>query len=116
MSTEKKYVGNMLTLPLLFSFKGRIGRLQFSKWFLPLTFFPAIVFPFNSILAIWLFIAFLWPLFALTTKRYHDFNNSGWLGIFQLLPLGGWIIVFAGCCFTIGDFKDNRFGRSIYQK
>lgn len=105
----------MDTLPLLFSFKGRIGRIQFSTWWLPLTFLPSLIYLVNEQVAGTLFVLLLWPLFALTTKRYHDINNMGILGIFQLLPFIGWLIVFVGCCLTVGDFKDNKYGKSIYK-
>lgn len=105
----------MEILPLLFSFKGRIGRVQFSKWWIPLTLITVPFYYINEQLAGIITILMLWPLFALTTKRYHDFNSFGWLGVFQLLPVIGWLIVIVGCSFTVGDFKDNKYGKSIYK-
>ena len=105
---------NLVTL--LFSFKGRIRRSIFNRWWLPLTFLPIFVFSFHEEIAIILFLFTLWPLFALNTKRYHDFNSSGLLGIFQVLPAAGWLIVFVGCSLTVGDFKDNKYGPSPYKE
>ena len=70
---------------------------------------------FNTNLAVIFFVFTLWPLFALTTKRYHDFSNPGFLGVFQLLPGVGWLIVFVGCSLTVGDYKDNKYGSSPYK-
>ena len=80
-------------VPLLFSFRGRIGRTQFSKWWIPLTLFTIPFYNVDQYLGGIVTLILLWPLFALTSKRYHDFNSFGWLGIFQLLPLIGWLIV-----------------------
>jgi uncharacterized membrane protein YhaH (DUF805 family) len=102
-------------LPLLFSFKGRIGRAQFSRWWIPLTLITMPFYYTNEQIALIVFVIMLWPMFALTTKRYHDFNSFGWLGIFQLIPIIGWLIVIVGCCFTVGDFKDNKYGKSLYK-
>ena len=99
----------------LFSFKGRMRRSEFNKLWLPITFAPIILAVFNLHLAIITFVLTLWPLFALTTKRYHNFGNPGFLGIFQLLPSFGWLIVFVGCSLTIGDYKDNKYGASPYK-
>ncbi|MBT0588194.1 DUF805 domain-containing protein [Alteromonas oceanisediminis] len=98
----------------LFSFKGRMRRSDFNKLWLPLTITPLIISYFSEDVAIVIIFFSLWPLFALTTKRYHDFGSSGILGLFQLLPLFGWLIVFVGCSLTIGDYKDNKYGTSPY--
>ncbi|PCK07570.1 MAG: hypothetical protein COA42_13565 [Alteromonadaceae bacterium] len=55
-------------------------------------------------------------LLALSAKKCHDFGSAGWVGLFQILPGIGWLIALVGCGFTIGDFKDNRYGNSIYRK
>ncbi len=114
-STVSHKTKKMEVLPLLFSFKGRIGRIQFTKWWLPLTSITLSLYYLNDQLAGMVAILLLWPLFALTTKRYHDFNSFGWLGIFQLLPIIGLLIVIVGFCFTVGDFKDNKYGESLYK-
>jgi uncharacterized membrane protein YhaH (DUF805 family) len=112
--SKKGEVKKMDIAPLLLSFKGRISRSQFNFWWLPLTFLPIIIFSLNEYVAGILMLLLLWPLFALTTKRYHDFGSSGVLGILQILPFMGWLIVFVGCSLTIGDFKDNKYGGSTY--
>lgn len=112
---EQLKTKRMEVLPLLFSFKGRIRRVQFTKWWLTLTLITLPLYYLNEQLAGMITIFLFWPLFALTTKRYYDFNSFGWLGIFQLLPIIGWLIIIVGCCSTVGDFKDNKYGKSLYK-
>lgn len=100
----------------LFSFKGRMRRSEFNKLWLPITIALTLIYIFNSDIAFVLFIILSWPLFALTTKRYHDFNGTGLLGLFQLVPWFGTLIVFIGCSLTVGDYKDNQYGSSPYRK
>lgn len=100
----------------LFSFKGRIRRSEFNKLWIPLSVVQILFVYLDFKIALFLYIVTLWPLFALTTKRYHDFGSKGLLGIFQLLPWAGWLIVFVGCSFTIGDYKDNKYGPSTYRQ
>jgi len=89
----------------------------------------------------WLFgifaLTIIIPAFAVTARRLHDINKSGW---FQLLPLpagiletifattsesleilfviiglGLYVYLFILYC-TNGDKKNNRFGKNIYKK
>lgn len=114
---SKKQVPKMELKPLLLSFKGRIGRKQFLKWYIPLWLLPLVIALYSKELGGYFFLATLWFLFALTTKRYHDFGKAGWAGLFQLIPgIGGVLIVLAGCGITIGDFNDNQYGKSLYRK
>ncbi|WP_218395699.1 DUF805 domain-containing protein [Alteromonas lipotrueae] len=99
----------------LFRFKGRMRRSEFNKLWLPLTLAPMLISLFSYEIAVTILVFTLWPLFALTTKRYHDFGSSGVLGLFQLLPWMGWLIVFVGCSLTVGDYKDNKYGSSPYK-
>ncbi len=114
---RKKQTPAMALRPLLLSFKGRIGRKQFLTWYIPLWGLPILTTLLSQTAAAYLFLVMLWPLFALTTKRYHDFGKAGWAGLFQLIPgLGGLLIILAGCGMTIGDFHDNKYGESLYKK
>ena len=89
----------------------------------------------------WLFyifvIAIIIPYFAVTARRLHDQNLSGW---FQLLPFPFSILERVSATFSEdleillfiislslyvylivlfckdGDKKDNRFGKNIYKK
>ncbi|MCP4978463.1 MAG: DUF805 domain-containing protein [Maribacter sp.] len=107
----------MDTFPLLFSFIGRIGRRQFLIWYIPIMLVSFIIAIFDVEIGGYFYLLMLWPLFSLTTKRYHDLGSAGWFGLFQLLPgIGGLMIVLAGCGLIIGNFHDNRYGKSIYKK
>jgi len=107
----------MSVFPLLFSFNGRIGRRQFLTWYVSIWLAALVISIFDLQIAVFFNLLTLWPLFSLTTKRYHDFGSAGWFGLFQLLPgIGGLMIVFAGCGLTIGNFNDNRYGKSIYRR
>ncbi|TQV86907.1 DUF805 domain-containing protein [Aliikangiella coralliicola] len=101
---------------LFFRFSGRIGRRQFLTGYLFTLSIISIAAFIDIILAAYIKLLLLYPLFALSTKRYHDLGKAGWAGLFQLLPGFGWLIVLAGCGLPIGDFHDNQYGESIYRK
>ena len=54
-------------------------------------------------------LAVLLPGLAVTARRLHDTNRSGWMQLISLIPIVGWIIVLVFLCqdSTPGD---NRFG------
>ena len=126
------------------SFSGRASRSEF--WFFYLFLLIGYIICFTLIMAVsfklfWLMGLFMLgmviPAFAVTARRLHDTNKSGW---FQLLPLpagiletvfanssesleilfliiglGLYIYLFILYC-TDGDKKNNRFGKNIYVK
>jgi len=126
------------------SFSGRASRSEF--WFFYLfiligyliSFTLMITVSFNLFWLIGVFmLATIIPAFAVTARRLHDVNKSGW---FQLLPLpagiletvfatssesleilflivglGLYIYLFILYC-TDGNKKNNRFGKNIYVK
>ena len=106
----------MPIVALLTGFKGRIGRRQFLSWYIPIWLLPALIILYSPLLALVMTIVGLYPMVCLSTKRYHDLGYAGWFGLFQLIPLLGPLLVIAECGFSIGEFHDNRFGRSIYRK
>ena len=125
-------------------FSGRASRSEF--WFFYLFVLVGYIICFTLIMAVsfklfWLMGLFMLgmviPAFAVTARRLHDTNKSGW---FQLLPLpagiletvfanssesleilfliiglGLYIYLFILYC-TDGDKKNNRFGKNIYVK
>lgn len=101
---------------LLFSFEGRIARKQFLLAFFPISLAPTLVVDVSINAALAIFVGLLWPLLAVTVKRYHDFGKRGWWALIQFWPVIGWIWILLECGTTIGDFKDNQFGKSIYRK
>jgi uncharacterized membrane protein YhaH (DUF805 family) len=52
----------------------------------------------------------VWPLIALSAKRWHDRDKSAWWVLVALIPGIGWlwILIENGC--LRGDAGDNRFG------
>ena len=126
------------------SFSGRASRSEF--WFFYLFLFIGYIICVTLMIAIsfnlfWLMglfvIGMIIPGLAVTARRLHDLNKSGW---FQLLPvpagiletlfatssesleilfliigLGLYIYLFILYC-TDGNKKNNRFGKNIYVK
>jgi uncharacterized membrane protein YhaH (DUF805 family) len=63
----------------------------------------------NSYLTLILFLATLIPLIAITTRRLHDTDRSGWWQLLSLIPLVGAIILIIWLC-TASTPGSNRFG------
>ena len=55
-------------------------------------------------------LVFLWPLFALSAKRQHDFNFSGWWALIHLVPGIGSLLLLAVDGIAPGTHGSNRFG------
>jgi len=53
---------------------------------------------------------FLYPTYAIYTKRWHDRNKSGWWSLIGFVPLigGFWMLIELG--FLGGDDGDNDYG------
>jgi len=89
----------------LFSFEGRIRRLEYGITTLIFAFFSPILQSLivrgqNWALFLYIFIFYLW--IAQGAKRCHDINNSGW---YQLIPFYSlWLI------FTPGQKRNNYYG------
>jgi uncharacterized membrane protein YhaH (DUF805 family) len=55
-------------------------------------------------------VALLLPTLAVSVRRLHDVDHSGWFLLFGLVPIVGWIILLV---VTVKDSgTDNRFGPS----
>lgn len=100
----------------LFSSKGRVSRLQYNVYFL----LPFLVFNWLfleipkwfqhdmdllltvSLVTTILSFVILWPFLALTNKRFHDRNASGWRQAFYILvSIGGGILFYKSVEFNI---------------
>ena len=57
-------------------------------------------------------LVFLWPVFAVSTKRQHDFNFSGWWTLIHFFPVPGVgsLILLAVDGSMPGTRGPNRFG------
>jgi len=102
----------------LLSFTGRVGRKQY--WLMVLLTVPFIIaatlinggfehYPTDSPGALAL-LPIVWPAFAVTIKRWHDRNKSGWWVLINLVPVVGelWSLIENG--FLKGTTGENRFG------
>ena len=126
------------------SFSGRASRTEF--WYFVIFIIIGYIIGFGlifiSYMLFWLLaifmIAIIIPALAVTARRLHDINKTGWL---QLLPwpfgllegifassgqesleilfifigLGIYIYLLVLYC-THGDKKDNKYGKNIYKK
>jgi uncharacterized membrane protein YhaH (DUF805 family) len=54
-------------------------------------------------------IATLLPGIAVTARRLHDTDRSGWLQLLWLIPIIGWILLIIWCA---EQGKPNRYGSS----
>jgi len=112
---------------LLFSFRGRVGRLVW--WGAGLLVFALYgagrtlidnnaglaasvtdQHAMLSFLGMALILMGAWCNLAVTAKRYHDRNKSGFWYLVIFIPLIGWIWQVAECGFLSGDPGPNDFG------
>ncbi len=78
-------------------FKGCASLPEF-WWFMLFTFVGQLALGVVSSLVAWAFvIAVFLPGVAVTSRRLHDTNRSGWLQLLLLVPLIGWIVVLVFC-------------------
>ena len=102
-----------------FVFKGRAGRSEY--WFFQLLItvisIPALIFENTTddtyiilagISGIIIFLLLI-PTLAVTVRRFHDINKSGWFVLLQIIPFLGWIIILA-MLVEKGTEGKNRFG------
>ena len=52
----------------------------------------------------------LWPGVAVSVKRWHDRDKSGWWVLINLLPVIGWVWALVDNGFLRGTPGPNRFG------
>ena len=103
---------------LFFSFEGRINR---GKFWLGIVILWAVVWILAFIAAaansgfLWGLVGFLgilliWPSLALSIKRWHDRNKSGWWIFIGLIPIIGslWALIETG--FLPGTIGPNEYG------
>ena len=59
-----------------------------------------------------LIVPAIWIDMAITVKRWHDRNKSGWMIFISLIPLIGPMWLLVECGFLDGTRGPNRFGES----
>jgi uncharacterized membrane protein YhaH (DUF805 family) len=52
----------------------------------------------------------VWPALAVSVKRWHDRDKSGWWVLVNLVPVIGWIWALIDNGFRRGSAGPNRFG------
>jgi uncharacterized membrane protein YhaH (DUF805 family) len=103
---------------LLFSFDGRINRAKFwlgvgAMWFVTWIVWT-IAFATGSgfmwFIASILILLIIWPSLAVSIKRWHDRNKSGWWVLIGLVPIIGglWALIETGI--LPGTIGSNEFG------
>jgi len=96
-------------------FNGRASRSEF-WWFYLFNIICAIVaFAISPIIELLLIVGLFLPYIAVTARRLHDINKTGWLQLIALIPLVGWIIMIIWCA-TEGEKKKNKYGKPIKLK
>ena len=74
-------------------FSGRATRPEFWWWALFTLVGGIVLGVVSEKLSAAFFLATLLPYFAVTSRRLHDTDRSGWLQLIGLIPIIGWIVV-----------------------
>ena len=90
------------------TFTGRASRSELWWFVLFLVLVSAACGIFSEWLSMVFTLATLVPAIAVTTRRLHDVDMSGWMQLIGLIPIVGWILVIVWCC-QVGK-EPNRFG------
>ncbi len=116
-SGPNSYLQSVDFKELLFSFKGRVNRSTYLTYSLAIGAINLILLSFAFmvnkelfIVLYWLLLlAAVWPGLALSVKRCHDRNKSGWFFLVALVPLLS-IWYFVEIYFLKGSNGSNQYG------
>lgn len=126
LETGDRQVAILTRSEILFSINGRIGRQTYWLNYLAMLFVFFVVYILlligldidpesddSALLTIITFVMYvpaIWIGVALSVKRWHDRNKSGWWVLIGLIPLIGpiWALVENGC--LAGDVESNQYG------
>ena len=105
---------------LLWSFKGRIPRSKYWYYFLAYlgislvaTFIDIAIFGRDNQTRVFtglVGLVAIIPSLAVSVKRAHDRNHSGWFLLVGLIPLIGWLWVLIEFGFLRGTVGENKYG------
>lgn len=103
---------------LLFSLQGRIGRRSWWLWgVLALIGFVIYATVLLRVLGLGarttdvvVNLLVLWPAIAVSVKRWHDRDKSGWWVLVSLIPLVGWLWALVENGLLRGTPGPNRYG------
>ena len=107
----------------LFSFEGRVTRLEYWMFYVPLIIGYIIVFIFAAvfgeeaatIILYLLGLVYIWSVIAIQVKRWHDRDKSGWWILINIIPIiGFWALIENG--FLSGTEGKNRFGEDPLER
>ena len=116
---EEDHVQRPMRFDFLLSFDGRIKR---KAWWLVVAPIIALNLMLNSLsssfaspfgvqmLSMIISLALIWPLLAVSAKRWHDRNKSGLWTLVNIVPIIGliWMVVECGC--LKGSAGENEYG------
>lgn len=68
-------------------------------------------FQMSTVSSIWS-IATIIPYVAMSVRRLHDTNRSGWWYLIGLIPIVGWIVLLVFYCKPAVD-TDNKYGKVL---
>lgn len=106
---------------ILFSFKGRIPRKAYWIWgvvvLIAFSLFAMLVLGIlgtdPNVGSLLINLLILWPAFAISIKRWHDRDKSGWWVLINFIPVIGWIWALVENGFLRGTQGPNRYGEDL---
>lgn len=78
-------------------FTGRATRPEFWWWVLFVFVASLVLGAIDNRLSMAFTLATLLPYCAVTARRLHDTDRSGWLQLLALIPIVGWILLIVWC-------------------
>lgn len=78
-------------------FNGRASRAEFWWWVLFMVIISIAAHLFGETVGSLVALATLLPYLAVTSRRLHDINRSGWWQLIGFIPLIGWLIMIYWC-------------------
>ena len=112
------YAEAMPPLRMFFSLRGRVSRRQY--WLYGVRALAALAVLAHALLGIArvraptadliVNLLLVWPALAVSVKRWHDRDRSGWWVLLNLLPVIGWLWALIDNGFLRGTAGRNRFG------
>jgi uncharacterized membrane protein YhaH (DUF805 family) len=112
------YAEAMPPLRLFFSLQGRVSRRQY--WLFGVLALIGLAFLGHALLGITrvraqtadllINLLLVWPALAVSVKRWHDRDKSGWWVLLNLVPVIGWLWALIDNGFLRGTHGPNRFG------
>lgn len=93
------------------TFSGRARRSEYWWWYLFLIIATVVTVLISDVLYAVFAVAVMLPARAVTARRLHDIDRSGWWQLIALVPLVGWVVLIWWLV-QPGDAAGNRFGES----